>query len=96
MKILAISRREPGASTERLQALQAAEAAAVWRLMGEGVIREMNFDKDRPCAIVTLEADSVVAAAQKMATLPMVAEQQIGFDYYVLGPYRQLEHLFAR
>lgn len=96
MMILAITKRQPGASVERIQALQRDEAAAVWQLMGLGIVRAIHFDKDRPCAIVTLEADSVAAAAASLATLPMVAEKQIDFDYYVMGPYRQLENLFAR
>ncbi|MCW5751154.1 MAG: superoxide dismutase [Alphaproteobacteria bacterium] len=95
MKIIAISRRQPGASLERIQALQVAEARAVWTLIGAGVIREMHFDRDRPCAIVTLEAASVAEAASHLATLPMVREGQIDFDYYSAGPFRQLEHLFA-
>lgn len=96
MKIIAISRRQPGASLERIQALQAAEAAAVWKLMGTGIIREMHFDKDRPCAIVTLEAGTVAEAAAHLADLPMVREKQIDFDYFAAGPYRQLENLFAK
>jgi predicted aconitase with swiveling domain len=95
VKILAISRRQAGASVDRIQALQKAEAEVVWHLMGEGIVREMNFDRTRPCAIVTLEADSVAQAAESLARLPMVAEGHIDFDYYVMGPYCQLENLFA-
>lgn len=95
MKIMAITRRQPGATGERIQALQAREVAEVWRLIGDGTIREIYFDRERPCVVVILEAESIAAARGRLAALPMVVEQQIDFELYSLGPYTQLATLFA-
>lgn len=94
MKILAITRREPGATSERIQALQTAEVKEVWSLMGEGFVREIYFDKGRPAVVLVLEADSIKVAKAKLDRLPMVVEKQIGFEFYQLGPYTQLATLF--
>lgn len=96
MKILAMTRRQPGATAERIQALQEQEATAVWAMMGDGFVREIYFDKNKPCVVLVLEDESVAAAAARLDALPMVVERQIEFDYTELGPYRQLENLFAR
>lgn len=95
MRILAITRREPGATTEQIQALQMPEAKEVWRLMGEDFIREVHFDPTRPAVVLTLEAESAAAAQARLATLPMVAQGLLGFDVLELHPYRQLANLFA-
>jgi len=95
MKILAISKRLPTTKLETIQALQVPEAREVWRLLGGGALREIHFDKSRPCAILVLEAEDIAAAEVLLAGLPMVIEGQLGFDFYMMGPYRQLEHLFA-
>jgi hypothetical protein len=95
MRILAITRREPGTTTEQIQALQVPEAKEVWRLMGEDFVREIHFDPTRPAVVLTLEAESAAAARARLATLPMVAPGLLGFDVLELHPYRQLANLFA-
>jgi hypothetical protein len=96
MKIMAITRRRPGATTERIQSLQAAEVSQVWQAIQDGSIREIYFDRERPCVVLILETDSIDAAKARLSTLPMVVEGQIDFDFYTLGPYSQLATLFAR
>ena len=96
MKIMAITRRQPGATTERIQSLQSAEVSKVWQAIQDGSIREIYFDRDRPCVVLILEVESINAARTYLSTLPMVAERQIDFDFYTLGPYTQLATLFAR
>lgn len=95
MRILAITRREPGATAAQIQALQVPEARAVWRLIGEDFIREIHFDPTRPAVVLTLEAESVDAARARLAALPMVAQGLLGFDFLEMRPYRQLANLFA-
>jgi hypothetical protein len=94
MKILAMTCRQPGATSERIQSLQRREVVEVWKLIAEGTIREIYFDRDRPCVVLVLEADSVADARAKLAHLPMVTEGQIDFDFLTLGPYTQLATLF--
>ena len=95
MKILAITKRQPGATSRHIQALQVPEALAVWRHMRDGFVREIYFDPDRPAVVLVLEASSTDDARARLATLPMVAQGQIDFEILVLGHYSQLSHLFG-
>ena len=96
MKLMAITHRAPGATNERIAALQSSEVAMVWSMIQEGFIREIYFDPGRPCVVLILESESEETARARLRNLPMVKDRQIDFDYYALGPYRQLEHLFAK
>jgi hypothetical protein len=95
MKLLAISRRAQGATGEDIARLQRPEVAAVWAMIGAGFIREIYFDPARPAVVLILEAASVAVAEAQLATLPMAKAGVIGFDLLTLGPYRQIETLFA-
>ncbi len=95
MKIMAITRRVPGATVEKIQALQVPEATMVWKFITENLIREIYFDADKPCVVLMLVCASKEEAAMRLASLPMVEQKQIDFDYYTLGPYTQLSNLFA-
>jgi hypothetical protein len=95
MKILALTRRRPGATYDEIQKLQYPEASEVWQLYSEGLIREIYFDPEKPAVALILEAGSIPEAAERLARLPMVKSNLIEFDYMALGPFRQFEHLFA-
>ena len=95
MKLLAISRRAEGATGADIARLQRAEVAAVWAMLGDGFIREIYFDAARPAVILVLEADGPDDALARLGTLPMAEAGVIGFDLLTLGPYRQIEALFA-
>jgi hypothetical protein len=95
MKLMAITRRLPDATTERIQALQLSEVTMVWSMILAGFIREIYFDPKRPCVVLIIESENEEKAAARLDELPMVKARQIGFDYYALGPYRQLENLFS-
>lgn len=96
MKILALSRRQPGVTTEQLQPHQVTEAQRVWQLHKDGLFREMYFRRDRPGAVVVLECATEAEARAALATLPMVEAGLIDFDVIPLGPFLPLEHLFAK
>lgn len=96
MKILATERELPGATPERFQAHLKAEAAQVWELYKAELIRELYFDRDHHTAVLMLEAASVQAARQLLATLPLVKEQLITFDLIPLVPYPGFARLFER
>jgi hypothetical protein len=51
-----------------------AENRAVWVLYRSDKLREMYFRTDRPGAVFMIEAHTLDAAKQLLATLPMVAE----------------------
>lgn len=95
MQVLAISRRRDGADVTRLAALARAETQAAWALYAGGTARAIHFDARQSRGILTLEVADLDAARAALATLPTVAEGLIDFDLYELGPYRQLQNLFA-
>jgi hypothetical protein len=95
LKILAMTRRRPGTTFEKLQALQTAEVTQVWALIKQDFVREIYFDPNKPTVVLILEADNVDAARARLAQLPMVQAGLIEFDFTLLGPYQQLEAIFA-
>lgn len=94
MKFLFMTRRQPGVSTEQIVALRLAEAAAVWRLVAAGTIREIYYCPERPAVIGVLEGENMDQARAVMAALPMPSAGLIDFDFFTLQPYDQFGLLF--
>ncbi len=72
-----------------------AEAARVWRLYAAGVIREVYSRADRRDVVPALECESVAAAHERFASLPLVASGAIRFELIPLVPYDGFARLFA-
>ena len=94
MKIIAIEREVPGAGVPS-PALLREEAAAVWRLHAQEVIRQAWFTVDTHDAVLEIECSSAAAAASALAQLPLVAAGVIRFDVLGLRPYDGFTRLFA-
>ncbi len=94
MKILFKTRRNPGVSTEQIVAMRLDEAAAVWRLVTSGFIREIYFSPEGPAVFGVVEAENIDIARQALHRLPMPAAGLIDFDIYSLQPYDQFALLF--
>ena len=94
MKLLAIERELDNKAGEGLKPLLMGEARRAWELYQSGFIREIYFVKDRPLAVVILEADTVDEAKRSLATLPLVKEGYIDFDLLPLVPYPGFARLF--
>lgn len=95
MKILALEIELPGGDEAAFQALAREEAAKVWELYQEGVIREPYFRKDKPEAVLVLECEGVEEAARILATLPLVEAGLIEFELIPLAAYPGFARLFA-
>ncbi len=95
MKILAIEKEAPGVTEEQCNPYLKAEAARVWELYQAGVVRELYFNKDQPCAVLILECADVEEARSVLNTLPLVKEGLITFDIISLIPYPGFSRLFA-
>lgn len=95
MKILALEREVPGTPRTAFETLLRAEALRVWELHQAGIVRELYFRSDCPCAVLVLECDDLAAAEQTLASLPLVATGLIRFDLVPLRPYTGFERLFA-
>ncbi len=94
MKILALSKRPEGVTTEQIAPNRIAEAAQAWELYASGTFRELYFRTDKPGAVVILECASVEEAQKALATLPMVEAGGLDFDIIPLGPFLEFRHLF--
>lgn len=95
MKLLAIERELPGATTDRFRDHLKAEAARAWELYQAGVIRELYFRQDNHSAVLVLECRDVEEAASVLETLPLVKEGLIAFDIVPLVAYPGFSRLFA-
>jgi hypothetical protein len=94
MKILAIEHDAPGATADQFQPHLEAEAAQVYALYQDGVIREFHFRQDQPAAVLVLECPTLEAAQQALSTLPFVQVGLIAFELIPLVPYPGLSRLF--
>lgn len=94
MKILALEHELPGGTAEKFQQHARAEAARVWELYQQGIIRELYFRDDRNEAVLVLECEDVESARQILATLPLVKHGLITFELIPLKAYPGFARLF--
>lgn len=94
MKILALERELPEATSEMFQQFAQEEARKVWDLHQAGVIRELYFRADESSAVLVLECDSVGDASNTLAELPFVREGLISFEMIPLRAYPGFARLF--
>ena len=94
MKILAIEKESLNACDEDFKPYLESEAARVWELYQEGVIRELYFRQDRSEAVLMLECPDMRQAKEILASLPLVKAGLIGFEVMLLRPYSGFSRLF--
>lgn len=94
MKILALERELPGASSEGFQRFAQDEARKAWELHQAGSIRELYFRADESSAVLVLECESVDEASKLLNELPFVREGLITFELIPLRAYPGFARLF--
>jgi muconolactone delta-isomerase len=94
MKILALERELPTATSEAFRRHAADEARKAWELQQTGLIRELYFRADQQLAVLILECVSTGEATTLLAQLPFVRERLITFDLIPLKPYSGFARLF--
>lgn len=94
MKILAKSRTLATADSAFTPALLRAEAERVWQLQQRGAVREIYFTAAGE-AVLILEAKNAAAARRILATLPLVREKLIAFEFDELRAYSGFARLFG-
>lgn len=95
MKILALEHEQPGVTGEQFQPHLKAEAARVWALVQDGLIREIYLSQDRSQAVLILECADADAARAVLDTLPLVQAGLIAFEIIPLRAYPGFARLFA-
>ena len=96
MKIFVLAKRRGEVPVESIRPHIKAEVEAVWRLYAQGIVREFyaRADQGGP-AVLTVESDSVEAAQQALAALPLVEQGLLDLELIPLAPFSGLEQLFA-
>lgn len=94
MKILALERELPNATSEGFLCYAKDEARRTWELHQTGLIRELYFRTDRQTAVLVLECASTDDAQNMLAKLPYVREGLIAFDLIPLKAYSGFGRLF--
>lgn len=89
MKVLCTDRIASGVSPEDLGPHLRDEAREVWKLYGDGVVREMYFrvPAERGGAVLMLECPSVEEAKEVVDALPLTKAGLIEWDVAGLGPF---------
>jgi hypothetical protein len=95
MRILALEREVPGVADDAFEPHLRDEAARAWELYQAGILRELHFRDDRPEAVLVLECDSLDAAEESLATLPLVRHGLLRFELIPLRPYPGFARLFG-
>ncbi len=95
MRILAIERELKALDPDSARELLREEAACVWALQTQEVIREIWFTRRKKCAVVMLECETEDEARRHLSVLPLVREQFITFDVHALRPYDGFERLLS-
>ncbi|MGE5542502.1 MAG: superoxide dismutase [Bacillota bacterium] len=94
MKVLALERERAGVQDDDFRPHLSNEAMRAWQLYQAGVIREMYFREDRPCAVLILECPGISEAREALGTLPLVKQGLIDFELIPLVPYPGFARLF--
>ena len=94
MKILAMEKEIEGTKPEQFTPHLKAEAAQVWKLVQDGLIRETYFRTDRTEAVLMLECADADDAQRVLQSLPLVKEGLIRFEVIPLKPYTGFARLF--
>ncbi len=96
MKIFVLAKRHGEVAVEAIRPHIKAEIEAVWRLYAQGIVREFyaRADQGGP-AVLTVESESVDAARQALAGLPLVERGLIDLELIPLAPFNGLSQLFA-
>lgn len=95
MRILAIEKELSSLDRAKMHTLLSAEAARVWALEKQDVIRDIWFTRPDHRAVLMLECATEAEGRDLLESLPLVRNHCIEFDVLPLQPYDGYERLFA-
>jgi muconolactone delta-isomerase len=93
MQILALERELKPIDAQRHADVLREEAAHIWALKKQSVIREIWFTVPDRRAVVLLECVGEEDAKRHLARLPLVREGLIAFEVFALRSYDGLDRL---
>jgi len=92
---LAIEREQAEIERRKHRKVLREEAACVWALKKNGVIRDIWFTVADKRAILMLECETEKEAKRHLASLPLVRARLIDFDVLALRSYDGFDRLFG-
>ena len=95
MKILAIEKGNPNATTDSFELCWLSEVTRVWELYQGDIIREIYFRQDSSAAVLMLEFAGIEEAQEILHSLPLVEERLVTSETIPLKPYPSFSRLFA-
>ncbi len=95
MKIIALEKELPGATSAQFASYLKAEAEKVWQLYQAGLVREFYFRQDQTTAVLVLECLDLQEARNLLADMPLVQNGLIEFELIPLKPYPGFARLFT-
>lgn len=96
MRIIALSRDTKNANWNKAETVLAEEAAHVWQLLQQGIVREIWFKRPENDAVLIMECASLAEAKKVLDGFPLVAAGLIRFSVGELAPYDGFQRLFHR
>ncbi len=93
MQILAIEKELTEIDPRKMHGLLREEAACVWALKKQEIIRDIWFTCAGKHAVIMLECASEEDAKQHLGSLPLVRQRIIEFDVQALRTYDGFERL---
>lgn len=96
MQVLAIDKMKRKVEDKELMEHLPEELAATVQLYLQEKVRTFYFRKDRPGIIFLMEAESLEAAQEDLASLPLVKLDILDFDLIPIGPLLPLGTLFPQ
>jgi len=94
MIIFAIEKEQPGVKPAQFRPYLKSEAARLWELYQNGLVREAYFHAEQHTAVLVLECADMGEARNVLQTLPLVEANLIVFDLLPLIPYDGFARLF--
>lgn len=94
MKYIAMEHEVANTSAEDFQPHLRNEAARLWQLYQEGMVRESYFRADQHTAVLVLECENETAVCEALDSLPLVMAGLITFEVIPLIPYSGFARLF--
>jgi muconolactone delta-isomerase len=93
MRILAIVKEISSINPTKMHDVLRAEAARVWALQKQDIIRELWFTRCDQRAVIMLECGTEAEAKEHLESLPLVRHACIEFELLPLRPYDAFDRL---
>lgn len=93
MIVYAISQAKPGINMEDLNPYMQGELNQGWKMLKEGITRDIHLRSDAIGVVIKLEVDNVEQAKQYCENFPLAVNKIIEFTYIPVAPFTLWEFM---